>query len=80
VRAEKAAGGDDQQSSVVPRGHRLATRRVITLSDAAGEPWIDIRCEVGCCRAATSAAFQRRAVRTIPEADLAEPGAQVRIS
>jgi DNA-binding transcriptional LysR family regulator len=41
----------------VPRRHRLAARRVITLSDAAAEPWIDIRCEVGCCRAATSAAF-----------------------
>ena len=44
---------------VVPRGHRLAARRVIALSDAAAEPWIDIRCEVGCCRAATSAAFAR---------------------
>ena len=42
---------------LVPRGHRLAARRVIPLSDTAGEPWIDIRCEVGCCRDATSAAF-----------------------
>ena len=42
---------------VIPRGHRLAARRVIALSEAAGEPWIDIRCEVGCCREATSAAF-----------------------
>ena len=32
---------------VVPRGHCLAARRVITLSDAAAEPWIDMRCEVG---------------------------------
>jgi DNA-binding transcriptional LysR family regulator len=44
---------------VVPRGHRLAASRVITLSDAAAEPWIDIKCEVGCCRAATNAAFQQ---------------------
>jgi DNA-binding transcriptional LysR family regulator len=44
---------------VVPQGHRLAARRVITLSDAAAEPWVDISCEVGCCRAATSAAFQQ---------------------
>lgn len=43
---------------VLPRSHRLAAKRVITLSDAAAEPWIDIKCEVGCCRAATSAAFQ----------------------
>lgn len=42
---------------VVPRGHRLADRRTMRLSDAAAEPWIDIRCEVGCCRDATSAAF-----------------------
>lgn len=44
---------------VIPRGHRLAARRVITLSDTAAEPWIDIRCEAGCCRAATSSAFQQ---------------------
>ena len=31
-------------------GRRLAASRVITLTDAAAEPWIDIRCEVGCCR------------------------------
>jgi DNA-binding transcriptional LysR family regulator len=44
---------------VLPRGHRLAARRVIRLADAAAEPWIDIRCEVGCCRDATGAAFAR---------------------
>jgi DNA-binding transcriptional LysR family regulator len=43
---------------VVPRGHRLAAKRVVTLSDTTAEPWIDIRCEIGCCRVATSAAFQ----------------------
>jgi DNA-binding transcriptional LysR family regulator len=56
---------------VVPRGHRLAARRVITLSDTADEPWIDIRCEVGCCRAATGAAFARAGFtpRRVVEAD-----------
>jgi DNA-binding transcriptional LysR family regulator len=56
---------------VVPRGHRLAARRVITLSDTADEPWIDIRCEVGCCRAATTAAFAQAGFtpRRVVEAD-----------
>jgi DNA-binding transcriptional LysR family regulator len=56
---------------VVPRGHRLAARRVIVLNDAAAEPWIDIRCEVGCCRAATSAAFAQAGFtpRRVVEAD-----------
>ena len=44
---------------VMPRGHRLARRRIIKLADTAAEPWIDIRCEVGCCHAATSAAFHQ---------------------
>lgn len=44
---------------VVPRGHRLARRRVIALGDAAAEPWVDIACEKGCCRTETSAAFDR---------------------
>ncbi|MET0866169.1 MAG: LysR substrate-binding domain-containing protein [Nakamurella sp.] len=43
---------------VVPRDHSLASRRVIALGDAAEESWISIRCEVGCCQVATSAAFQ----------------------
>lgn len=43
----------------VPRAHPLAARRIIKLNDAASEPWINIRCEVGCCRAATSAAFRQ---------------------
>jgi DNA-binding transcriptional LysR family regulator len=56
---------------VVPRGHRLAARRTIRLSDAAAEPWIDIRCEVGCCRDATSAAFAQAGFtpRRVVEAD-----------
>ena len=44
---------------VVPRDHRLAARRVVSLEDAAAESWIDVRCEVGCCRTATNNAFQR---------------------
>lgn len=44
---------------VVPRDHPLAGRRVVRLDAAADEPWIDIRCEVGCCRKATGDAFQR---------------------
>jgi DNA-binding transcriptional LysR family regulator len=56
---------------VLPRGHRLAARRVIKLSDAAAEPWIDMRCEVGCCRAATGAAFGQAGFtpRRVVEAD-----------
>ena len=44
---------------VLPRDHRLARRRAIPLSETAEEPWIDIRCEIGCCREATNQAFQR---------------------
>jgi DNA-binding transcriptional LysR family regulator len=56
---------------VVPRGHRLAARRVITLSDTAAEPWIDLRCEISCCRDATDAAFQHAGFtpRQVVEAD-----------
>jgi DNA-binding transcriptional LysR family regulator len=56
---------------VVPRSHRLAAKRVINLADTAAEPWIDIRCEVGCCRAATRAAFHQAGFepRRVVEAD-----------
>lgn len=56
---------------VVPRGHRLAKKHIIKLTDAADEPWIDIRCEVGCCRAATSSAFRQAGFdpRRLVEAD-----------
>jgi DNA-binding transcriptional LysR family regulator len=56
---------------VMPRSHRLAKRRIIKLTDTADEPWIDIRCEVGCCRAATSAAFEQAGFepRRVVEAD-----------
>jgi len=56
---------------VLPRGHRLAGRRVIKLSEVADEPWVDLKCEVGCCRAATDAAFQQAGFvpRRVVEAD-----------
>lgn len=45
---------------VVPRSHRLANRQgPFRLEVAAGEPWIDIRCEVGCCRSETDTVFGR---------------------
>jgi DNA-binding transcriptional LysR family regulator len=44
---------------VVPRDHHLAGRRVIPLESAANESWISIRCEIGCCRIATSEAFRQ---------------------
>ena len=56
---------------VLPRDHRMARRRFIPLSETAEEPWIDIRCEIGCCREATTQAFQGAGVtphRTV-EAD-----------
>ncbi len=42
---------------VLPRGHHLARRRRISLTELSAEPWIDLRCEVGCCRTATTRAF-----------------------
>ncbi len=44
---------------LLPRGHRLANRRVIKLTELAAEAWIRPRCEFDCCLAATSAAFHR---------------------
>jgi DNA-binding transcriptional LysR family regulator len=44
---------------LLPRGHQLATRRRISLDELNAESWIDLRCEFGCCRAMTSAAFER---------------------
>jgi DNA-binding transcriptional LysR family regulator len=56
---------------VLPRGHRLARRRIIKLTEVAGEPWVHVKCEVGCCRAATDAAFQQAGFvpRRVVEAD-----------
>ena len=44
---------------VMPRGHPLAQRRVLNLHQTAGQSWVDVQCEIGCCRAATDAAFQQ---------------------
>lgn len=44
---------------VLPRGHRLARKRGIDLTDTAEESWIRVACEIGCCREATDAAFAR---------------------
>jgi hypothetical protein len=57
--ADPATASRSQSAVGAHRGHRLATKRIINLHDTAAEPWIDIRCEAGCCRAATSAAFQQ---------------------
>lgn len=45
---------------VLPRGHHLCGQsQPFLLKDFASEPWIDIRCEVGCCRSETTGVFQR---------------------
>jgi DNA-binding transcriptional LysR family regulator len=44
---------------LLPRGHRLATRRRISLAEVKADTWIDLRCEFDCCRAMTTAAFRR---------------------
>jgi DNA-binding transcriptional LysR family regulator len=56
---------------VLPRGHHLATRRVIGLAQAAQELWVDVRAEINCCRAATDAAFRGAAFvpRRVVQAD-----------
>lgn len=44
---------------LLPRGHRLAARRRISLDELQAETWIDLRCEFDCCRAMNTAAFRR---------------------
>ncbi len=44
---------------VLPRGHRLAKHRTVSLADARDEAWINLRNQVGCCRHAKDAAFAR---------------------
>lgn len=45
---------------VVPRGHRFDDpSRPLPLAAATDEAWIDIRCEVGCCRDETTEAFRQ---------------------
>jgi len=43
----------------LPHGHPLAKRRIIKLRELASDPWVDVRIEVGCCRAATDTAFRQ---------------------
>jgi DNA-binding transcriptional LysR family regulator len=56
---------------VLPRGHRLARRRIIKMTEVADEPWVHVKCEVGCCRAETDGAFQQAGFvpRRVAEAD-----------
>ncbi len=50
---------DDPYRIVLPRGHRLAARRVIDLAELANENWVQTMCGVGCCQAPASIAFSR---------------------
>jgi DNA-binding transcriptional LysR family regulator len=43
----------------LPHGHPLARKRIVKLQEVAGDPWVDVRSEVGCCRTATDAAFRQ---------------------
>jgi DNA-binding transcriptional LysR family regulator len=50
---------DDPYRVVLPRGHRLAHRRVIDLVELSGENWVQTMCGVGCCQEVALRAFQR---------------------
>jgi DNA-binding transcriptional LysR family regulator len=49
----------DPYRILLPSDHDLARRRTVDLPETSAEPWIDLRCEVGCCRTATTDAFER---------------------
>lgn len=49
----------DPYRLVLPRGHRLARRRVISLDELEGDSWVDVVCSMGCCRDITDAAFHQ---------------------
>ncbi len=49
---------DDPYRLVLPRGHRLAGRRVIDLVEMADENWVETMCSIGCCHEATIKAFR----------------------
>ena len=49
---------DDPYRLVLPRGHRLAGRRVINLVELAEENRVETMCSVGCCQEASSKAFR----------------------
>lgn len=40
---------DDPYRAVLPRGHRLAAKRVLALADLADEPWVDCEWPAGPC-------------------------------
>ncbi|WP_199441820.1 LysR family transcriptional regulator [Umezawaea beigongshangensis] len=41
---------DDAYVAVLPRGHRLARKRIVDLADLAEEPWVDTFYQPGPCR------------------------------
>jgi DNA-binding transcriptional LysR family regulator len=49
---------DDPYRLVLPRGHRLAARRVIDLAELAEDDWVETMCSVGCCQEASGKAFR----------------------
>lgn len=49
----------DPYRVILPRGHRLARRRVINLEELEGDSWVDVACNLGCCRGVTDAAFSQ---------------------
>ncbi len=48
---------DDPYRVVLPRGHRLAGRRVIDLAELAEDNWVETMCSIGCCHEAPNKAF-----------------------
>ncbi len=50
---------DDPYRLVLPRGHRLAARRVIDLAELADDNWVETMCGIGCCTEAPSIAFKK---------------------
>jgi DNA-binding transcriptional LysR family regulator len=50
---------EDPYRVVLPRHHRLASRRVIELRELAGEAWVETQCGTGCCAEVTQDAFRQ---------------------
>jgi DNA-binding transcriptional LysR family regulator len=48
---------EDPYRVVLPRHHRLASRRVINLDELSGESWVETLCGSGCCQEVTQEAF-----------------------
>jgi DNA-binding transcriptional LysR family regulator len=49
----------DPYRVVLPRHHRLASRRVIDLQELEGEAWVETQCGMGCCAEVTQEAFRQ---------------------